>query len=199
MPISKNAQVLKFFAEREPRGVGRTALVKLAYLADLEARQLLGEPISGFDYTYDHYGPFDVGIFEAIDELEAADQAWTQIEEFGSGMVKKSLVDAGEAIEFDFDEAEHEILEFVARRFGSMPLEALLDYVYNTPPMKQVTQRGERLPMERVDNSERAKVGFDFRDILAAEVAVKRGDWMLADDFFEQLQGQAGRAGPAAG
>ena len=68
--LTRNAQVLRYLLEVAP-GAGHTILAKLAYLADLLARQHLGHPITGLDYIYDKHGPFDSGRFySALSELE---------------------------------------------------------------------------------------------------------------------------------
>jgi len=68
--LTRTAQALRLLLEVAP-GAGHTVLAKLAYLADLLARQHLGRPITGMEYTYDNHGPFDrLRFYAARDELE---------------------------------------------------------------------------------------------------------------------------------
>ncbi len=196
--LSKNAQVLKYFAERCPGGIPRTRLVKLVYLADLEARKLLGHPISDFEYIWHHHGPFDKVIFEAITELVNAELAERRYVQIDANMTEKRLQIVGGKGAFGFSLAEKEILSHVAERYMETPLKELLDdVVYQTPPMKSVSQKGERLPMEDLDNQDKNRIGFDLEEVLAAEQEADLGRFMLAGDFFNALRVEVGGAGTA--
>lgn len=191
MPISKNAQMVKFFTARSQHGIGRTKLFKLAYLADLEARKLMGRPISSFAYHWHNHGPFDSEVYAAIDELTAAGLAHTQIVNHGGGYVEKRLIDDDGVSQFDFSAAEAEILEYVAARFMAVPLRDLLDnVVYESRPMKAVKERGEPLPMEIVDNLDKGRVGFDFEAVVKADADARDGDYLLASEFFNALRAE---------
>lgn len=191
MPISKNAQIIKFFVGRSPHGIGRTKLLKLVYLADLEARKLMGKPISSFDYHWHHHGPFDASIYDAVKELEDGEHAHTQEINHGGGYVEKKLIDDDGPTPFDFSEAEFEIMRFVAARFMAVPLRELLDsVVYKSRPMREVEARGDRLVMEAVDNQDRSRIGFDFEEVVQADAAAREGDYVLASEFFDGLRTQ---------
>ena len=57
VPLSRNAQVLRYLLEVAP-AVGRIKLIKYAYLADCEAHRYIGRQISKFRYRFDKHGPF---------------------------------------------------------------------------------------------------------------------------------------------
>jgi uncharacterized protein YwgA len=195
-PLSKNAQVLKFFAQR-CKGVGTTQLQKFAYLADVEARRLLGRPVTDFDYFWHHYGPFDSSLYGAIDELVGAGHARQGEIDYGMA-VKKTVTDSGHPAVFEFSPAELEILEYVASTYSQTPLNDLLyEVVYETEPMKAVKTKGERLPMEIVDNTQRNSIGFDLEEVIAAECAAKAGNFVLASDFFNGLRASFSTASAA--
>lgn len=78
MTLSRNAQLLKYFAQQS-RGIPRKHLVKMAYVADLVARQYLGHAISDFNYVVHYFGPYPQEAPDAIAELEREGLAWTQV------------------------------------------------------------------------------------------------------------------------
>lgn len=187
VPVSRNAQVLRHFLALSPGGLGRTKLVKLAYLADLEARKLLGRPITSFAYYFHHHGPFDAAIFDAMDELKGRGYAIPQEIDYGDGMIEKRLVtrDPAAAAEGDLDSVESAILDYVAKRYMATKLRDLLDeVVYKSRPMRAVETRGQRLPMEMVDNTTRQRAGFDFAAVIEAENEILSGKYVTPEDLF---------------
>ena len=181
------------------RGAGHTLLVKLFYLTDLEARRILGRPVSEFDYHWHHNGPWDTDFFAARAELKARGLCDTSEIVFDVEKTKKMVIDAGEAIEVDFTAAERHILSYVAATYKDVPLEALLrDVVYETPPMREVKEAGDQLPMGMVDNLERLRVGFELEEMLEAEEAALSGDFVLAEEFFDGLHAEVASANPGA-
>lgn len=194
--LSRNAEVLKYFSEKA-QGLGVTHLQKLAYLADLEARKLLGRPISEFEYIWHHHGPFDKALYHARDELAAKgfverDERYTIY-----GSVEKRTFDTGKSAEYSFSPAEREILDYVARTYVPAGLSDVLAHVYQTEPMKQAV-RGRRVPVEVLDNRDRAAIGFDLEEVLAAERDLDNGRYTLATDFFNGLRAQISSGRPVA-
>jgi hypothetical protein len=189
--VSRNAQVLKFFAQQD-RGIPRKRLVKMVYETDIIARQYLGEPVSTFEWRLFQYGPYSREIPSAVDELVAGRWAWThETEATEDGPGWKRLYDSGQPIVFDFKLEENEVLAYVTANYLSMPMEELLwDVVYETKPMKAATQFHERLPMEIVDNEGRNLVGFDLARIIKAEEQAKAGEYLTAPQFLDALRNQ---------
>jgi uncharacterized protein YwgA len=187
--ISKNAQVLKFFAQQD-RGIPRKRLVKMVYETDIIARQYLGEPVSTFEWRLFQYGPYSREIPSAVDELVACKLAWTQeTEATEDGPGWKRLFDSGQPIVFDFKLEENEVLAYVSANYLNMPMDELLfDVVYETKPMKAAKHLHERLPMEIVDNEGRNLVGFDLGRIIKAETQVRAGNFLTAAQFFDGLR-----------
>lgn len=192
MPVSRNAQLLKFLVARNPSGVGNLQLMKFAYLCDLESRKLMGKPISDFDYIWYDYGPFDKGLYAAITELTDADLAVQSEVDYGSGIrARKVLVDRGEAVETEFSPAELEVMSFVANRYMSLPLDTLLNVVYDTEPMAAVENRLDALDMASCDGLDQQRIGFEFEAIVNAEREARVGLSMLASEFFDGLRSEA--------
>lgn len=191
--LSRNAQVLKYFSQMA-NGLGHVRLQKLAYLADVEARELLGHPLSEFEYIWYDLGPFDSSFYTALEELEGAGLIRQQVREYGRGKQVKLVKDTREPAVFDFTDAELEVLNYVAKTFMKTRIRELLDeVVYETLPMQDVRSRdakGDPLRMELVDNVQRNKIGFDLGEILEAEKRMRAGRRVDAPHFFADLRAE---------
>ena len=195
--LSRNAQVFLYFL-RHSSGLGHTRLLKLAYLADLEARRLLGSPISTLRYIFHRHGPFDPALYESVAELERAGLARVQEVRYPSGQHEKQVVATTQAPDVSgFTPAETQVLAYVARQYGGMDLGTLLQQVvYQTRPMRRA-ERGASVPVEMENNVDRQEIGFDLNEIIAAEQEAERGNYVTADAFFDALRAEIAADGPA--
>lgn len=193
MSISRNAQLLKYFAQ-QCHGMPSKHLVKMAYMADLLARQFLGHPISGFNYVVFYHGPYPHEFKDAIGELEAAGlaQLIERKKADPSDYELKKLFDAGKAVSFDFDLGENEVLAHVVRTFLNMDTEEFVeDVVYPTRPFqiaKEARRLDEPIPMHIVDGEGRREIGFDLNKALEAERQAEEGQFMTAASYFNGLR-----------
>lgn len=195
MDLSRNAEVLRYFLQ-ERGALNRTRLLKLAYLADLSARRLLGRPISAFSYYFHHHGAFDPALYDALGELERAGLAEERLEYYSDRKYEQRVSWTGSSGPASFSPAEREILEYVTRTYAQMPLDQLLnDVVYQTEPMK-AAQRGSRVPMADQNDAERNEIGFDLEQVLAAERDALQGNYMTGRDFFDALRATIAPDGP---
>jgi hypothetical protein len=190
--ISKNAQLLKFFAQAY-RGIPRKRLVKMAYMADLLARQYLERPISDFRWIAYYYGPYAFEIPEAIKELETQELAWArEVEPTPGGDVSwKLLYDSGQRVPFEFTLGENEVLGYVVANYLDMPMDELLwDVVYPTPPFKAAVAEGfgSQIPMELANGEGKRLAGFDLEAVIMAERQVEAGEYVTAPSFFNALR-----------
>ena len=185
--LSRNAQVLRYLLEVAP-GVGRIKLVKFAYLADCEAHRYLGRSISEFRYRYDKHGPFDQPAFYAAkDELLEAGHARETAVQSGP-YIGYEVCPTEEPIEYGFDQAEVEILRYVAETYMNRTARSLCDeVVYQTPPMK-AAKVGERLPMEKMRNKQDEKLGFSLERLLAGEDSAEAGRFRPLKDAVDELR-----------
>ena len=186
---TKNARVLKYFAQRAPGSLGVTQLLKLAYLADLHAREYLGRPITSFEYTYYRHGPFDKRLYSAVDELARRKWVRTESQSIFGGKSRRAVINQGEFQDLDFTPAETRILDYVARTYGSLPLDVLLARVYETEPMKAARQDG-RVPVEMADNRARDALGYDLEAVLGEEREIERGNFTSSGNFFDGLRAE---------
>ncbi len=117
---------------------GRTRLMKLIYLADLEAAKKLRHPISGARfYSYIH-GPFAKEVLHTIDELKGfwIDERVTR-NAYGDRSYIYTLSDFPFAEPLMVDNPEEEsILNEVIEKWGRQDLNTILRHVYNTEPFK---------------------------------------------------------------
>jgi len=117
---------------------GRTRLMKLIYLIDMEAAKELGHPVSGARfYSYSH-GPFAREVLSALAELNVfwiKEHVTTNIYGDRRYVYTPSNFPFVEPLEID-DPREKEIVERVVNRWGGEDLSTLLRHVYNTKPFK---------------------------------------------------------------
>jgi len=190
--LSRNAQLVKFFAEQYS-GVPRTVLVKFIYMADLIAREYLGEPISEFTYHLDKHGPYDSAIEDAVAEVVAADLGWETTERYplpggDQGRYIRLHVNR-RPIPFNLTLGQNEVLAYVVKNYVPMPkAEFLEQVVYQTPPMKAVDRLKDLLPMDMVNNTGRKAVGFDLEGVLQAERRARTEPLLTLADFMSGVQ-----------
>lgn len=117
----------------------RTKVVKLLFLADLRCKAQVHRTISGAEYKYYTYGPFAPEILAALQDMdgyeitEEAQPYPTDAEE-----QLRYCYKPGDQPEFDLqlDEDQRRIIDSVVQSYGPLPLQELLDHVYNTPAMR---------------------------------------------------------------
>ena len=187
--ISRNAQVLRFFANAD-RGIPRKRLVKMAYLADVLALEYLGHPISEFPWISYHYGPYAFEIKDAVEELEKSGLAWTKdTDQAPDGATWKRLYLNADRVTYDFDLAENEILAYVVSNYLSVPMDELMDgVVYQSAPYVNRGEFRQPLPMETSRDVGRKKAGFDLGKIVKAEQQVRDGHFTSGREFFDDLR-----------
>ncbi len=190
--LSRNAQLVKFFAEQYS-GVPRTVLVKFIYMADLIAREYLGGPISEFTYHLDKHGPYDAAIDDAVREVVNADLGWETVEPFplpggDRGRYIRLHVNR-RPIPFDLTLGQNEVLAYVVKNYVPMAKKEFLEQVvYETAPMKAVERLKDPLPMDMVNNTGRNAVGFDLEDVLQAERRARTEPLLTLADFMSAVQ-----------
>lgn len=173
--LSRNAQVLRYILGVAP-GVGRTKLLKFAYLADCEARRYLGRPISEFGYIRYDQGPFDQAFYKAVEELESAKLIDVSRVTFPNGYEGYCHRPTQEAVEYHFSPGESAVLDFVATTYWNVPARDLCDdVVYETEPMKSGVEMNKALPMGVLDKPKDDLFGFNLERLLASEESARSG------------------------
>lgn len=166
----RTAQLVRFFSERFP-GAGRTQLVNFLYLTDLEARKLLGRPVTNLNYIWHDHGPFDSAIDSCMDRLKHQGIILEEKVEYPNGKCGCRYRAGAVAFPCELPKEDLAVAEYVASAYGKSTVRCLLDdVVYQTEPMEKAQQenaRGQRLPMEIVDNASRVP-GDELERILRA-------------------------------
>ena len=196
--LPREAQLVAYFvtkcAGKEP--LGRTQLMKLLYLADYEARRYLGRPISGLDYMWHHFGPYDDRLLTAVDTLEKCGVIQQDQITYPTGQKGFQYRPAGKsAVTHTLEPIELEILRFVCTSYRDVKLRALLsDVVYETEPMqdaKKKNARGEKLDMTTANGLKGKIYDITFEELYARLQAVRGGDFIPHAEVMRSLRGHA--------
>jgi len=115
----------------------RTKLIKLIYLADVEAKKKLGKTITGLTYVYHFYGPYTHEIVEKVLEMdgeeirEVYNPFLDRYEYYALGGEVDDNVNVG------LDQNEIEVLDEVIEKYGKMSTSEIKEEAYNTEPMRK--------------------------------------------------------------
>jgi hypothetical protein len=155
-------------SELSERGfdVTKTALVKLLYLADLEALRLGVGRLSSVRWIFFKYGPYSFEIEDALRQISGR-----EIDEMAGisslGKVYYRYRSSGHDVEWKLTPEERGIVNRVIDRWGGESLARILSYVYfETEPMAEADW-GRPLSFNSV---ERRADRISFRDYLASRM-----------------------------
>ncbi len=151
--------------------------MKLLYLADLEARRVLGRPLTEMQYRWWEYGPWDEQF--ALCEASLKSRNLIQVETYPYQSYYGSFyVPLGDMM-YTFADDEVAVLDYLVKTFGKKGRKELVEeIVYQTPPMKDAVAReayGKPLRMEIVDNEDFDQHGIALADILEGERRLRAG------------------------
>jgi uncharacterized protein YwgA len=147
--------LLCFFIKSLPY-LGRTQLVKLLYLTDLESRKLRGRPVTDLRYIWRIYGPFEERIIDNLTALRNRRVIHEVGQRFPGGACGYTYrMEKQMPVSSYLPKHDLAIAEYVEAMFGKASLRSLLeDVVYQTKPMMDAKEReafGQRLRMNLVD------------------------------------------------
>lgn len=185
------ADLVHFFLEHVP-GACRTQIVEFLYLADMEARRYLGKPISGLNYVWHDHGPFDRSVLACLDKLEAQGKVRDNPANYSSAVIGHRYYSQQAPGPRSWQLPEQTILDHVARTYGGMDLETLLDEVHRTKPMADAKERGafnQPLRMDMVNN-EAVIPGLELPRVLGAIANLDAGQGKSHDAVFAGLRAQ---------
>lgn len=132
-----------------PYGLLRTELVKFVYLCDVEMYRRFNRTITGLRYEFGDHGPFNWDILdEATSMVNEGFLSYRPVPAMSRGCWGW-VFDASEDEQHDvrlskLDERTLSVVESVLERFASFSLDALLDYVYTSPPAS-LFRKGEAI------------------------------------------------------
>ena len=129
---------------------GKTKLIKLLYLSDVEYYKLSGQTITGLNWFFHYYGPYAFEIDEALKQLDL--EIPQEDTKTASGH-KAKVFRPSRDLSSDFEETsglEKSVVDRVTETWGLEELNTLLNHVYfHTEPMENV-QRGDVLDFSSV-------------------------------------------------
>lgn len=130
---------------------GKTKLVKLLYLIDVENYRLVSRTLTGLDWVFHHYGPYAFEVEQTLKELDLD----IPQEEVLTGSGHKAIVfrpswDADAEFEEQASNIEKLVVDRTVAEWGLDELNPILSYVYfHTEPMKDA-RRGEVLDFAKI-------------------------------------------------
>lgn len=192
----RSQDVIRYFVDRLSGQVGRTFLVKLAYMADLEAHRQLGRSLTNLEYRVNNYGPFDPAFFDAVAALEAGGDVEQSSHVFPDGS-RGYRFESRRIRPYEFSPPEEAVLSFVLESFGDGKLSDLLDAVYETKPFVHARDcgAGTRIPLEIVDgDGARELGGITLEKALEGRAAASRGEFTELEEWLSELPSEDRRA-----
>lgn len=142
-------RLIQFFVNETRGEITKTQLVKFLYLADLYAVKWSGQQLTDMDWRFYRHGPWEETIEETMALMEREGKLLIQRVGLDNGYA--ILVRPGERAPTTSDlklpRSLRLTLENIRREwagYGHENLDALLDYVYSTEPMKAVKKTHDR-------------------------------------------------------
>jgi uncharacterized phage-associated protein len=192
--LTRDEQVVAYFVRKcaSKKSLGRTQLMKLAYLADHEARRYLGRPLSDMSYYWHFFGPYDDQILSTIKSLGEKDVVQESTIVYPTGQ-KGFEYKSGTAAQVTttLSPIEIQVLHFVCSAFADMKLSTLLsDVVYETAPMKAAIAakaQGQPLKMDMVNGTKRNEYAISFEELFDRIQEVRAGRGVPHADAVAQV------------
>jgi hypothetical protein len=143
--IIETSDLLKLIlreAESEDLSLGKTKLIKLLYLLEVEYYRLHQKRLTNLTWQFYHYGPYPLEIEPILGSPDLE-----EIPQFlqGGKVYKRYSVVSDRSIEASPDPKIRNLISTVVKEWAGLDLYDLLDYVYfETEPMMQA-KRGDAL------------------------------------------------------
>lgn len=138
-------KLILFFVIRTKGYITKTQLVKFLYLADLYSTKWSGKQITNLSWYLYNHGPWEQDIQNCLDNMNGKQIKQTYLGQ-GAVLIKPGF-DIPKESELELPESMKFILDNIRREWsgpGAENFQKLMDYVYETAPMKDVLQRGSR-------------------------------------------------------
>ena len=138
-------------------GFGKTKLVKLLYLMDVENYRRRQETISGLEWCFYHYGPYAFEIDSVLNELsfDIPQESFTTESGYKAIAFRPERSLKPRLGKYVRSLSELRLVNRVVRDWGETELNVLLDHVYfYTEPMKHA-RRGDILDFSVVERRRR--------------------------------------------
>jgi hypothetical protein len=125
-------------AENQKISIGKTRLIKLLYLLDIENYRSNQRVLTGLDWIFYKYGPYAFEIEKFLDKIGVIEEDVL----IGGGKIFANLKKEFEEEDIKLDIETKAMIEKLIDDWGTADLNELLDYVYfETEPMFKVELR----------------------------------------------------------
>jgi len=119
-------------ADNKDIPIGKTRLVKLLYLLDVEIYKLSKKTLTGLEWIFFKYGPYALEIEGFLDKIGVMEQDM----HIGKGRFFSRLITEIDEEDIKVDIETKSVIEKLIEEWGTADLNELLDYVYfETEPM----------------------------------------------------------------
>ena len=175
--------------EERQVGFGKTKLVKLLYLIDVENYRRRRRTLTGLEWQFYHYGPYAFAFDEALEDLEFD----IPQESIRTGNGRDAIVfrldwNIRSRLGSYIESAELSLVNRILREWGEVELNPLLDHVYfNTEPMREA-KRGEILDFSTIQPRRVQRSSRDATQMTADRLAEYR------TRFKESMAGRESRS-----
>jgi uncharacterized phage-associated protein len=166
-------KLLLRLAQRESIPIGKTKLVKLLYLMEVEYYRAHRERLTSLRWSFLYYGPYTSELESLLDspDIEVIP------ERLRDGRIRETVTVSEPAPSYGITPELEQLAEFVMERWGGLGLEGLLDYVYfETEPMLDA-ERGQELDFTRIEPARSKtvrKVSLDRKKLAEIRKRVAR-------------------------
>lgn len=156
-------------AENKEVSIGKTRLIKILYLLDLENYKLKQMILTGLNWIFYKYGPYTFEIEEFLNKIGIEEE---EIYMGGGKIFSKLKKEFGEE-DIKLDIETKSIIEKLIEEWGTAELNELLDYIYfDTEPMMKAQTRGEILDFSSV-------MPAKFYTVKQYKVSKKQGEKII--------------------
>lgn len=193
--------LLVYFMKHSPRILGRTDLMKYVYSFEYYYYQMKNEHFTETKFIRYHYGPNDQAVIDATISLEKEGVLTITGEPnyYGGVSYQHRFADSSKAEYGDLPEDAELVACFIIDRLGKESYHGVIDFAYNTPPMRIILQEEAKSGTKingRVLNMDQKEQVFkstrqqkqEARDRLKARTLPVTSDEEYYKHMMEQLE-----------
>lgn len=184
-----NEDILLRLIQLKPN-LTKTRLMKLMYLFDLAFIQLSGKQKTTFKYKWWKHGPYCHDIEETIIDLQVDDKIDTKQHLTKEGHDCLLYVPLKKQIH-KLSEPEEKVLHYIVKQYANRNFNDLLNFVYDTPPMKEARKNKARGRSLNLHTTTKQTAAFYIPEIakmiLESEFNLNQGKRISLDKVLQKI------------